>query len=61
MPHPDNAGGQAARIADPVINELAGTGPRPAALPAPGCPLRAASLASLASGEARDEASGDRE
>jgi len=42
MPKPDNAAGPATGFTDPVIDPIRGTGPRPAARPAPGCPLRAA-------------------
>ncbi|MFA1542178.1 hypothetical protein [Actinomadura monticuli] len=42
MPKPDNAAGPATEFTDPVIDPDRGTGPRPAARPAPGCPLRAA-------------------
>lgn len=42
MAKPDNAAGGAAAFTDPVLDPRRGTGPRPAARPAPGCPLRAA-------------------
>ncbi|HEU5033048.1 MAG TPA: hypothetical protein VFV01_49590 [Spirillospora sp.] len=45
MRHPEKSGGRAAAFTDPVIDGTAGTGSRPAARPAPGCPLRAAALA----------------
>jgi hypothetical protein len=45
MRHLDKSGGRAAAFTDPVIDRNAGTGSRPAARPAPGCPLRAAALA----------------
>ncbi|MEU8347582.1 hypothetical protein SAMN05443665_1001451 [Actinomadura meyerae] len=41
MAKPDNGAGGAA-FTDPVLDPRRGTGPRPAARPAPGCPLRAA-------------------
>ncbi|MWA04372.1 hypothetical protein F8568_029135 [Actinomadura sp. LD22] len=45
MRHPGKGGGRAAAFTDPVLDAAAGTGSRPAARPAPGCPLRAAALA----------------
>ncbi|WP_173100029.1 hypothetical protein [Actinomadura verrucosospora] len=48
MRHPEKQGGRAAAFADPIIDERTGTGTRPAARPAPGCPLRAAALAAEA-------------
>ncbi|MER6817234.1 hypothetical protein ABT299_48965 [Spirillospora sp. NPDC000708] len=45
MRHPEKNGGRAAAFLDPIIDGDAGTGSRPAARPAPGCPLRAAALA----------------
>lgn len=42
-PHPSGA----VDVTDPVINEITGTGPRPADLPPPACPLRAAHLAAM--------------
>ncbi|MBO2442281.1 hypothetical protein J4557_32625 [Actinomadura nitritigenes] len=45
MRHPEKNGGRAAAFTDPIIDVNAGTGSRPAARPAPGCPLRAAALA----------------
>ncbi|WP_157419292.1 hypothetical protein [Actinomadura formosensis] len=40
MPETDNDTGWAMGFADPVLDPLRGTGPRPAVRPAPGCPLR---------------------
>ncbi|WP_225992697.1 hypothetical protein, partial [Actinomadura montaniterrae] len=48
MRHPEKSGGRAAAFTDPVIDGTTGTGSRPAARPAPGCPLRAAALAAEA-------------
>ncbi|MBO2461962.1 hypothetical protein [Actinomadura violacea] len=57
MRHPEKEGGRAAAFADPIIDERAGTGTRPAARPAPGCPLRAAALAAaLAAAETAEAA-----
>ncbi|NKZ09224.1 hypothetical protein [Actinomadura latina] len=62
MPKPDNAAEPATGFTDPVIDPIRGTGPRPAARPAPGCPLRALSGARRAAGEqraGRDDVPGD--
>lgn len=40
--HPHPAG--AADLSDPVIDDRTGTGPRPADLPSPACPVRALRL-----------------
>ncbi|WP_301178256.1 hypothetical protein [Actinomadura geliboluensis] len=55
MAKPDNAAGGAAAITDPVLDPRRGTGPRPAARPAPGCPLRAARTAARTARAAREK------
>lgn len=45
MPHADNSGEQPDQFTDPVVDDIAGTGTRRPALPAPACPLRASRTA----------------
>ncbi|MEV4676944.1 hypothetical protein AB0K34_35275 [Actinomadura sp. NPDC049382] len=59
MAKPDNAAGGAAAITDPVLDPRRGTGPRPAARPAPGCPLRAARTTARAAREKDGDPPGD--
>lgn len=59
MSKPDNAAGGAAAFTDPVLDPRRGTGPRPAARPAPGCPLRAARVPARATREKDGDPPGD--